>query len=185
VNFRRALVPLVLVTSAAVLTACGGDDSDSSSAGSDGPTSQATSSASTSSAPAAGGSVAACDLLTPAEVEAAVGTPVKEGIPSSGPAITGGDFTSCVWQSDDPDSPADTATLTIYPNGDAADSAREDDSQDVDGIGDQAFTGSFASMWVYVGEQSFFAQWYAFSGSDDEGMPRSQALAKAAADALG
>jgi hypothetical protein len=128
--------------------------------------------------------VAACDLLTTDEVAAAVGSPVKAGVASSGPSITGGSFTSCVWPSDDPDNPADTATVTIYPNADAADSAREDDSQDVSGIGDKAFTGSFASMWVYLGEKSFFAQWYAFSGSDDESMPKSQALAKAVVDAL-
>jgi hypothetical protein len=113
-------------------------------------------------------------------VAEAVGSPVKEGVRSSGPAITGGRFSSCLWQSDDPDTPADTATLTIYPNTDAADSAREDDSQDVSGIGDKAFTASFSSIWVYVGDESFFAQWFAFSDSEDNG-PVTEALAEAAA----
>ena len=180
-KIRRALVPVVLVAVAG-LAACGGD-SDSS-ASDDKPTQAPTESVSESVPAADDSDVAACDLLTTDEVAAAVGSPVKAGVPSSGPAVTGGSFTSCLWQSDDPDHPADTATVTIYPNADAADSAREDDSQDVPGIGDQAFTGSFASMWVYVGEQSFFAQWYAFSGSDEESMPKSQALAQAVVGAL-
>jgi hypothetical protein len=185
VNLRRTVVPLLIVATA-VLSSCGGDDSDSGSTGVDEPgaTPSASESAGESTGDDTGGDVAACDLLTTDEVAAAVGSPVKEGIPSTGPAVTGGSFTSCLWQSDDPDNPADTATVTIYPNADAADSAREDDSQDVPGIGDQAFTGSFASMWVYVGEQSFFAQWYAFSGSVEESMPKSQALAKAVVGAL-
>jgi hypothetical protein len=188
VRIRRAVVPFVLFAAAA-LTACGGDDSSGGSSAEDetptqsssSPTAAATEDASDA---ASGGDVAACDLLTTDQVAAAVGSPVKEGVPSSGPAVTGGSFTSCLWQSDDPDNPADTATVTIYPNADAADSAREDDSQDVPGIGDKAFTGSFASMWVYVGDTSFFAQWYAFGGSDEESMPKSQALAKAVVDAL-
>jgi hypothetical protein len=89
-----------------------------------------------------------------------------------------------VWQSDDPDHPADTATVTIYPNAAAADSAREDDSQDVEGIGDKAFTVSFAGIWVYEGEKSFFAQWYTFSGTDEENLPASKALATAVAGQL-
>ena len=183
-NLRRALVPVVLAT-VATLAACGGSDSGGS-ASDDKPTPSQTQSTATPSADDSGsaGDVAACDLLTTDEVDAAVGSPVKAGVPSSGPAVTGGSFTTCVWQSDDPDNPADTATVTIYPNAAAADSAREDDSQDVAGIGDRAFTGSFASMWVYVGERSFFAQWYAFGGSDEESMPKSQALAKAVVGAL-
>jgi hypothetical protein len=181
-------VPLVVVAAAA-LSSCGGDDSDSGSSAVDEPsaTRSATETQAASATPSEStgdGDVAACDLLTSDEVAVAVGSPVKEGVPSSGPAVTGGSFTTCVWQSDDPDNPADTATVTIYPNADAADSAREDDSQEVPGIGDEAFTGSFASMWVYVGDKSFFAQWYAFSGSDEESMPKSQALAKAVVDAL-
>jgi hypothetical protein len=39
-------------------------------------------------------------------------------------------------------------------------------------------------MWVYVGDESLFAQWYAFAGSDEENLPKSQALAEAAVDAL-
>jgi hypothetical protein len=184
VKLRRALVPLLLVPFAVLLTSCGGDDGDSSAAGSDDATSGAPSSSPTSSAAADGAGVVACDVLTPDVVEAAVGRPVKDGIPSYGPAITGGSFTTCVWQSDDPDHPGDTATVTIYPNADAADSAREDDSQDLDGIGDHAYTGSFASVWVYVGEKSLFAQWYSLSGSDEDNLPKSKALAEAAVDAL-
>ena len=185
VKIRRSLVPLLVVACTGLLTACGGGDGDSSAARSDETTSEAASSAPGTGPTGDAGDGEACDLLTPDEVAAAVGSPVQEGTASSGPAVTGGSFSSCVWQSADPDSPADTATVTIYPNADAADSAREADSHDVEGIGDDAFSASFASMWVLVGDRSLFAQWYAFSGSDEDSLVKSQALARAAADALG
>lgn len=177
-SIRRTLVPLVLVA-ATVLAGCGGED-DGSATGS--------SSSGAEASQDGGGAVAAtpvaCDLLTTEQVTAAVGAPVKEGAATGGPAVTGGRFSTCVWQSDDPASPADTATVTIYPNAAAADSARGSDDMDVEGIGDQAFSGSFASIWAYVGDQSLFAQWYTLSGSDDENRPHSEALARSAADAL-
>ena len=177
-RIRRVLVPLILVAGAA-LSACGGDggDDDDSSAD-DAP------SATQSQGGDSADDVAACDLLTPDDVEAAVGSPVKDGIQTSGPAITGGDFSTCVWQSADPENPADTATVTIYANADAADSVRSDDSQDLEGIGDEAFSDSVSSVWVYDGEKSFFAQWYLFGTMDDEGLEQSKALAKAVADKL-
>jgi hypothetical protein len=180
VNLRRALVPVVLVA-AASLAACGGDDSGSS-ASDDQPSASPTEDVSASVA--ADGNVAACDLLSTDEVEAAVGTPVKEGIARSGEPITGGSFTSCLWMSGDADNPADQAQLFIYSNTDAADSAREDDSQELPGIGDSAFTVSFAGVWVKQGEQSFLTQWYSLSGADEKNLPKSEALAKAAADKL-
>jgi hypothetical protein len=178
VRIRRVLVPLALVACVA-LSACGGDGGDDGD--DDESTAQDTPSATQ------GGSandVAACDLLTPDEVEAAVGSPVKEGIQTSGPAIVGGGFSTCVWQSADAENPADTATLTIYETADAADSVRGDGSQDLEGIGDQAFSDSVSSVWAYVGERSFFAQWYVFGTMDDEGLEQSKALARAVADAL-
>lgn len=186
VRIRRVLVPLLLVLSGA-LVACGGDDGGENGGdnggdnGSD-PSAEATT---TASEAAADGDVSACGVLTPEEVEAAVGSPVKEGIASSGPAITGGSFTTCLWQSADPDNPADTATLTIYPNADAADSARSGKAKELDGIGDKAYSDTVSSVWVYVGDQSFFAQWYVFGTMDDEGLEQSKALATAAADKLG
>jgi hypothetical protein len=174
VRIRRALVPLALVACAA-LTACGEGDDDSSA--------DDTSSA-TQGDSGDGDDVAACDLLTTDEVEAAVGSPVKEGIQTSGPAVIGGDFSTCVWQSGDAENPADTATVTIYENADAADSVRSEDSQDIEGIGDQAFSDSVSSVWVYDGDKSFFAQWYVFGTMDDEGLEQSKALAKAVADKL-
>ncbi len=89
-----------------------------------------------------------------------------------------------MWQSADPENPADTATVTIYENADAADSVRSDDSQDLEGIGDEAFSDSVSSVWVYDGEKSFFAQWYLFGTMDDEGLEQSKALATAVADKL-
>ncbi|QIG43943.1 DUF3558 family protein [Nocardioides anomalus] len=178
-QLRRTLLPLVLLT-ATTLAACGGgDDSDSGAARDD-------SSPSASSGPSDGNQVgvSACDLLTTDEVAAAVGSPVKEGIEQSGQPITGGTFTSCQWMSDDPDNPADAASLYLYTNTAAADSAREDDSQVLEGIGDQAFSVAFAGVWVYEGEQSFLAQWYTFSGTDEENLPTSEALARAAVEKL-
>jgi hypothetical protein len=180
VSFRRSLVAFLLVVAAA-LTACGGDDSDDAKradqpAASDTPATQATSEDA--------GTAAACDLLTTDEVAVAVGSPVKDGIQTSGPAVTGGDFSTCVWQSADTENSADTATLTIYDNADAADSVRDQDSQDLEGIGDEAFSGSVSSVWVYDGDRSFLAQWYIFNTMDDEGLEQSKALAKAAADKL-
>jgi hypothetical protein len=190
VRLRRALVPLFLVASTA-LTSCGGDDSGSAS---DPPTSDPSTSASTSAGSitpaveptdqAAGDAVAACDLVSTDEVAAAVGSPVKAGQGTSGPSVTGGSFTSCVWLSDDADHPADTATVTIYDNAAAADSVRSDSSQELTGIGDSAFSDYAASVWVYVGDKSFFAQWYSMEGSDEESLPKSEALARAVVDAL-
>ena len=175
-RIRRAVVLLILVACAS-FSACGGEDSDNDD------------DSSAEDAPGAtqgdsGDDVAACDLLSLDEVEAAVGSPVKEGIQTSGPAITGGDFSTCKWQSDDAENPADTATVTIYENADAADSVRSDDSQDLEGIGDQAFSDSVSSVWVYDGDKSFFAQWYLFGTMDDEGLEQSKALAIAVADKL-
>ena len=175
-RIRRGLVPLLLVAASA-LAACGGGEDDDQA---DEPTTEATQ-GDLAEEPSGD---SACELLSTDEVAAAVGSPVKDGIPASGAAITGGSFDTCVWRSDDPDNPADTATITIYPNAAAADSVRSDDSEAVEGIGDEAFIDAFASIWVYVGEKSFFAQWYAIGGSDEENLPESEALATAAADAL-
>lgn len=180
-RIRRALVPLLLVATAAV-SGCGGDDADDSA--SDDPTTEATQTGDDSSVDSSVDKVVACDLLSPDDVAAAVGEPVKEGVPSSGPAITGGDYTTCVWASADQAVDFGTATVTIYENAEAADSARQDDDPDVAGVGDSAFSGAFSSIWVYVGERSFFAQWYTVSAIDEENLPKSQALAEAVVDAL-
>ena len=165
----------------AALTACGGDDGNDSSAD-DSPSATQDTGDDDGDDPA--DDVKACDLLTTGEVEAAVGSPVKEGIPTSGPAVTGGRFSTCVWQSADPDNPADTATITIYENAAAADSVRGEDSHDLEGIGDKAFSDIASSVWVYDGDKSFMAQWYVFGTMDDEGLEQSKALAMAAVDAL-
>lgn len=181
---------MFLVASTA-LTSCGDDDSGSASDPSTSDPSTAASTPAGSITPAveptdepAGDAVAACDLVTADEVAAAVGTPVKAGQATRGPSVTGGSFTTCVWLSDDADNPADTATVTLYDNAAAADSVRSDSSQELTGIGDSAFSDYAASVWVYVGEKSFFAQWYSMAGSDEESLPKSVALAKAVVDAL-
>lgn len=128
--------------------------------------------------------VSACDLLPVEEVAAAVGLPVQGGAASGGPTVTGGTYTSCTWQSDDPARPGGRATLYLYPNTAAADSARTDRSQDLAGLGDAAFTVSFAGIWVYLGERSFMTQWYDLEGSDQEHLPVSEALARLVVDKL-
>ena len=85
---------------------------------------------------------------------------------------------SCAYPSDDPDSPADTATIVLYPNLDAAYDVGEEDAQPIKGLGDQD-ASTFGSVWVYVGDISLFTQWYSFDGTDEENLPKSKALAEA------
>jgi hypothetical protein len=84
-----------------------------------------------------------------------------------------------VWQSDAPDHLGSTATVTIYPNGDAADSARGEGADIVEGVGSQAFSVQFSGLWVYVDDRSFFAQWYTLDDVDQDNLPQSKALAQA------
>jgi hypothetical protein len=186
VRIRQLLVPLTLVACAA-LSACGGGDDDKPDDKADDATPSATAEA---TAPTTGPATVdlpgkACDLLTVDEVSDAVGTQVKEGVATSGPTTSGGDFSSCAYPSADPDHPADTATVVLYPNLDAADQGRGEDAQPIKGLGDQAYTSTFGSVWVYVDDVSLFAQWYSFDGTDKENLPKSKALAQAVVDALG
>jgi hypothetical protein len=183
VRIRRALLPLILVAAAA-LAACGGDDDPKADDADPSPGATATDPAATTDPAPPDLEVEGCDVLTADEVADVVGAPVKDGVASSGPVITGGTFSSCTWQSDDPDHPADSATVTLYPNTDAADSARGEAAQAIDGLGDQAFSAAYGSVWVYVDDISMFAQWYTFNGTDQELLPTSKALAKAALEAL-
>ena len=126
----------------------------------------------------------ACAVLTQVEVSEAVGTDVGPGRGSSGPVASGGSQSTCEWFS--AQHPADTAKLTIYSETTAADSIRggDPDVQQLPGVGDDAFVGDFASVWVYQGELSFMAQWYSMTARDEESLPRSEALARLAADRL-
>jgi hypothetical protein len=183
VQIRRAVVPLVLLLAAA-LASCGGDGSGGSDDSDGGAAAPPDGTSNSSEAGAGdGGAVEPCDLLSTDDVAAAVGTPVKEGVASSGPAVTGGSFDTCVWQSDDTDQYG-MATVTIYPNGDAADSARGEGAETVEGVGSQAFSVQFSGLWVYVDDRSFFAQWYTLDDVDLDNLPQSTALAEAVISAL-
>jgi hypothetical protein len=178
------LVPLTLVVCLA-LSACGGaDDGTKPDGGPSAGVEVSGATAPTDSPTAPDLEVAACDLLSPDQVGNAVGTEVEKGIATTGPVITGGEFSSCSYASADADHPADAATVTLYPNTDAADTARGEDSAPIMGLGDQAFTSSFGSVWVYVDQISFFVQWYTFNGTDQENLPKSKALAMAVLDQL-
>lgn len=186
VRIRRVLLPLALVACAAV-PACGGGDDDKSDDATPSPNpsaspgaTEATSGPATVDLPSE-----ACDLLSAEEVSDLVGTKVKKGTPASGPTTSGGEFSSCAYASDDPDHPADTATIVLYPNLDAADQGRGEDAQPIKGLGDQAYASTFGSVWVYVDDISLFTQWYSFDGTDQENLPKSKALAKAVVDELG
>ena len=126
----------------------------------------------------------ACALLTQVEVSEAVGSEMGPGRGTSGPVATGGNQSTCEWFS--VEHPADTAKLTIYSQTSAADSVRDSDpdAKPLPGVGDEAFVGAFASVWVYQGAQSFMAQWYSMTAGDEENLPKSEALAKLAADRL-
>ena len=172
----RRIVTLALLLAAA--TACGDDDDLSEPSGGD-------------STPAGGGPSSvlkdgseACGLLSQAEVSEAVGTEVGPGRSSGGAVATGGTQSTCEWLS--VEQPGDTATLTIYSEATAADSVKDSDpdAEELSGVGDEAFVGSYASVWVYQGDQSFMAQWYSMRTSDEENLPRSVELATRAADRL-
>ena len=185
VRIRRALLPLTLVACLG-LAACGGGDDDK---GSDDDQKASDSSSEATDATTGPATVdlpgTACELLSVEEVADAVGSEVEKGTLSTGPTVSGGEFSSCAYLSADPDHPADTATIVLYPNLDAADQGRGEDAQPIKGLGDQAYASTFGSVWVYVDEISLFAQWYAFGGTDQENLPKSKALAQAAVEALG
>jgi len=179
-------IPVATLLLALTVTAgCGGEEAG---AGSD---QDAPRPSDTSSADEGGGTgedsaagSEACGLLTQVEVSEAVGTEVGPGRGSSGPVATGGSQATCEWFS--VEHPADTAKLTIYSETSAADSVRDSDrdAKPLPGVGDDAFVGAFASVWVYQGDQSFMSQWYSMMASDEENLPKSEALAKLAADKL-
>jgi hypothetical protein len=177
---RRRIALSAWVLALALAAGCSGDSDDS---GADAPGSEDTTSASGDGGDGDSGGNA-CDLLTEDEVSAAVGVEVNAGQGADGPVATGGTQETCKWSS--VDSPIDTATITIYSETSAADSVRDadPDAAPLEGVGDEAFVSSFASVWAYVGEQSFMAQWYAMEGTDDENLPMSEALAKLVADNL-
>jgi hypothetical protein len=179
VRICRALVPLTLVACAALSACGGGDDDDKSEDATPGTSASSVPTLSTSGPATVDLPSEACDVLSADEVSGAVGSEVKDGTPASGPTTSGGSFSSCVYASADPDHPADTATIVLYPNTDAADQGRGEDAQPIKGLGDQAYASTFGSVWVYVDDVSLFTQWYAFDGTDQENLPKSKALAKA------
>jgi hypothetical protein len=156
---------MALLLALTVLTACGHDQDGASGDRGEGPAAQ---SPSPSPSAGRGDDVDACALLTQVEVSEAAG----------------GNQSTCEWFS--VEHPADTAKLTIYSQTSAADSVRDSDpdAKPLPGVGDEAFVGAFASVWVYQGAQSFMAQWYSMTAGDEEHLPKSEALAKLAADRL-
>lgn len=172
VTVRRFAALLAVVP---LLVACGGEDEPTPS---DGPDSSSEPTVVESEEAADD----ACSLLDVATVAEAVGTDVKEGVGTSAPVATGGTQTTCVWNIAG-DGFA-TATITVYSDKSAADSVATDDSLPLPEVGNDAFIGSFASVWGYVGEGSFMTQWYDMSASDEESLPKSIALAQAYLDAL-
>lgn len=171
VRLRRAVSLLFVVP---LVVACGDDggSDDEPETGGDSP----------SVSEDAGGVADACSLVTTDEVTMAVGTTVSDGVGGDGPVVTGGTQSTCTWRA--VENASATATITVYTDASAADSVREDDSAPLPEVGDDAFVGSFASVWGYAGEGSFFAQWYDFGGSDEENLPKSTALALLVREAL-
>ncbi|MBJ7356452.1 hypothetical protein [Nocardioides sp.] len=182
-SLRRAVSLLFVVP---LLVACGGDTDADDPSGSDGSGSGTAGSPDATDGPSvtedAGGVPDACSLVSTDEVTMAVGTTVSDGVGGDGPVATGGSQSTCTWRG--VEDPSASAMITVYTDASAADSVREDDSAPVPELGDDAFVGPFASVWAYAGEGSFTAQWYDFSGSDEENLPRSTALALLVREAL-
>jgi hypothetical protein len=166
-----------------LLVACGGDGGadDEPEAGTDTP-SVSQDAEETGQTEEAGGVADACSLVTTDDVSIAVGTTVADGLGGDGPVATGGFQSTCTWRG--VEDPSATATITVYTEASAADSVRADDSAPLPEVGEGAFVGPFASVWAYAGGGSFMAQWYDFSGSDEENLPKSTALAVLVRDAL-
>jgi hypothetical protein len=176
VRLRRTAALLLLLPA---FVGCGGDDGGDSGDGGDGDRPET----SDSTAPADDGDGNdACSLLGIDEVAQAVGTEVEEGVAADGPVATGGTQSTCTWRG--VEKPSATAMVTVYTDASAADSVRQDDSQPLPEVGEDAFVGPFASVWAYAGGGSFTAQWYDFGGSDEENLPKSTALALLVRDAL-
>ena len=160
VQIRRLVVSLLMVP---MLVACGGEDEPEDAA--------------EPSASGDGGDVSdsVCDLISTDEVTIAVGVTVQDGVGASGPVATGGTQSTCTWRA--VESTGDVATVTIYSEASAADSVRQADDPPLPEVGEDAFVSSFASVWGYAGDGSFFTQWYDFAASDEENLPKSTALA--------
>jgi hypothetical protein len=173
----RGIVSVLVV--APLLVACGGDGEPE-----DAPSTSISADAEGTGVPSgdAADAADACSLLTPEEVSQAVGTEVGEGVPAGGEVITGGSQTTCTWTG--VENAASVATVTVYTDASAADSVRTDDSAPLPEVGDDAFAGSFASVWGYAGGGSFMAQWYELGGTDEDNLPKSTALALLVRDAL-
>jgi hypothetical protein len=166
VTLKRKLGRLAALLFVLPLLAACGDDGGGDGDGSD-PTDTPTASA--------GASGSACDLISTDEVSEAVGVTVQDGVGADGPVVTGGTQSTCTWRGVE-DASA-TAMVTIYSDASAADSVRQDDDPPVPELGEDAFVGPFASVYAYSGEGSFMAQWYDFSATDEENLPKSTALA--------
>ncbi len=166
----RRILALVFVLP--LLAACGGEDEPDAA---DEP-STAESSESTESPDASVDDGDACSLFSVDEVAEAVGSEVAPGIATDSPVTTGGTQTTCVWNG--VESAGSTATLTIFSEAGATDSVKDADSLPLPEVGNDAFIGPFASVWAYAGEGSFTTQWYDFSASDEENLPKSIALAQ-------
>lgn len=169
----RRLVALLAVVP--LLVACGGEDDPTPADGND-----ASGEPTAVESDEAGDD--ACSLLDLDTVAAAVGTEVEQGVGTSAPVATGGTQTTCVWNA--AGEGFATATLTVYTDESAADSVLTEDSLPLPEVGNDAFIGSFASVWGYAGEGSFMTQWYDISASDEQSLPKSIALAQAYLDAL-
>jgi hypothetical protein len=180
VRLRRTAALLLLLPA---FVGCGGDDGGDGGDSGDGGAGDLPGASGATTTPADDvDGTDACALLGIDEVAHAVGTEVEEGVAADGPVATGGTQTTCTWRG--VENPSATAMVTVYSDASAADSVRQDDSEPLPEVGEDAFVGPFASVWAYAGGGSFTAQWYDFSGSDEENLPKSTALALLVRDAL-
>ncbi len=177
------IAALSAFTAAIALSACGSSGGAATAATTGGETpssSSSTSSGNSGSATAA----SACDLLTVSEIDAATKASFNAGKLEKNQDTPYGKYTSCVWQ--DKAHPLNAVRVSTWASASGFEAAKQTagDIEEVSGIGEKAFSASFASVYVLANGHAMFAQYYSPDGSDEEHLPISESLAKAAAARL-
>jgi uncharacterized protein DUF3558 len=132
----RTIVVVVAIAAATLLAACGGSTAPTATpAGGGG----GTSAPGATSNGAGGGNVSsinACSLLTAAEIQAALGVPVKDGVEQDSDGQV-----SCTWDGQDEAGPSAGVTVATYDDTLWQTMSQGANAKPISGFGDAAYTG--------------------------------------------